>query len=345
MINYTDIEEVHLEISTLCNAACPLCPRNFRGYPYNDGYPELNLTLKNVRAIFKPNFLKQLKRMWINGNYGDIVMNPEAVDIVRYFREHNENLIIDISSNGSARNQTFWQELAMVNANVFFCLDGLEDTHHLYRQNTSWPTIIKNAKTFIASGGHAIWKFVKFDHNIHQLEACKQMSKDLGFKRFQAVDHGRNLGPVFDRHGNHTHVIGKYTGSTEFELLFYKKKTDKVLLEDIVDVREPKKTVSCYTIAKKSIYIAANGDVSPCCWTGFYPSTYGAGEYLQAINSQLKPLISKNNALELSLEDCVGWFDAVKQSWSHNTYESGRLVVCDDNCGHQLDTKDRLTNA
>lgn len=331
MINYADVRDVHLEISTLCNAACPLCPRNFKGYPYNNGYPELNLTLENARIIFKPDFLKQLIRIRINGNYGDIVMNPEAVDIVRYFREHNKNLVINISTNGSARNQTFWQDLAAARAEVLFCLDGLEDTHHLYRQNTSWQTIIKNAKTFIDAGGIAVWKFIKFDHNAHQIDSCRQLSKELGFRDFQVVDHGRNTGPVFDKHGNHTHVLGKYSGITEFAVLFHQKKTNPSRLEDIT--REPKKTLRCDATMGKSIYISATGDVSPCCWTGFYPATYGAGEYHQAINAQLAPLITKNNAIEHSLEVCMQWFNAVKQSWNHTTYKDGRLVVCDDNCG------------
>jgi MoaA/NifB/PqqE/SkfB family radical SAM enzyme len=333
MIEYANIRDVHLEISTFCNAACPLCPRNFRGYPYNDGYPELNFTLESAHKIFHPKFLKQLKRIRINGNYGDIVMNPEGVEIVRYFREHNKTLAIDISTNGSARNQPFWQDLAALDAHVLFCLDGLEDTHHLYRQNTAWSTVIKNAKTFITAGGRATWKFVKFDHNVHQLGACRQMSKDLGFIGFRSVDHGRNIGPVFDQHGNHTHVIGKYSGSTEFKVLFHQKQTDEVLLEDITDVRVPKKVISCSAINNRSIYIAANGDVSPCCWTGFYPQTYGSGEYHQAVNAQLKPLSAKNNALEHSLEACVQWFNNIKQKWDIDSYEKGRLVVCDDNCG------------
>jgi MoaA/NifB/PqqE/SkfB family radical SAM enzyme len=334
MLNYKNIRDVHLELSTLCNAACPLCPRNFRGYPYNDGYPELNFTLENACAIFKPEFLNQLSRIWINGNYGDAVMNPETVDIVRYFRSHSKTLIIEISTNGSARTSKFWQELAELNVHVLFCLDGLEDTHHLYRQNTSWRTIIKNANTFIAAGGQATWKFIKFDHNIHQIDACRLLSKELGFVNFQIVDHGRNIGPVFDKTGQHTHVIGKYSGTTEFQVLFHKKKTDEVLLEDIVDTRIPKKTVHCKTVVNQSIYIAATGDVSPCCWTGFYPKTYGSGEYHQAVNAQLAPLISKHNALEYSLEECVMWFNDIKKCWDISTYEQGRLVACDDNCGH-----------
>ena len=37
MIFFNDIRDGHLEISTICNAACPFCPRNFWGYPYNGG--------------------------------------------------------------------------------------------------------------------------------------------------------------------------------------------------------------------------------------------------------------------------------------------------------------------
>lgn len=333
MINYPDIRDVHLEISTLCNAACPLCPRNFRGYPYNDGYPEVNFSLNNARKIFTPEFLSQLSRITINGNYGDAVMNPETVDIVSHFKKYNSNLAVSISTNGSARSSNFWQQLAKLDVIVTFCLDGLEDTHHLYRQNTVWSTVIKNAKIFIDAGGRAIWKLVKFDHNIHQIEPCRQLSKDMGFLQFQLVDHGRNIGPVFDRHGNFSHTIGKYSGPTEFALLFHKKQNDEVLLEDIINDRTPKKQISCVTVQKRSIYIAANGDVSPCCWTGFYPTTYGSGEYHQAVNAQLKPLIVKNNALVYPLEECIQWFNAIQQRWSVDSYQQGRLVVCDDVCG------------
>lgn len=333
MIEYHNIRDVHLEISTLCNASCPLCPRNFQGYPYNDGYPELNFTLDFARKIFTPEFLNQLTSIHINGNYGDAVMNPETVDIVQHLRQHNQNLDISISTNGSARSAKFWQQLAVLKAKVIFCLDGLEDTHHLYRQNTVWSTVIKNAKTFIGSGGRATWKMIKFDHNAHQFELCKNLSRELGFENFQLIDHGRNSGPVFNKHGELTHVIGNYSGSTEFPLLFHKKRTDEVLLEDIVDSREPKKQVSCVTVQKRSIYIAANGDVSPCCWTGFYPATYGSGEFHQALNRQLQPLIVKNNALTYPLKECIQWFNSIKQSWDIDSYQQGRLVVCDEYCG------------
>jgi MoaA/NifB/PqqE/SkfB family radical SAM enzyme len=333
MIAFEDIRDVHLEISSLCNASCPWCPRTFWGYPYNGGYPEVNLTLDNAQTIFNQDFLKQLTSIRINGNFGDIVMNSEGPAIVEYFREINPNLQITISTNGSARPKDFWQRLAKARAEIHFCLDGLADTHHLYRQNTSWSTIIKNAKIFIESGGKATWKFIEFKHNQHQINKCKDLAKTLGFINFQLINDGRDTAPVFNKKGELTHVLGNYTGEKSFEVLFYKKKTDLILLEDITPEQTPKNKITCQTQKYRSIYISANGDVSPCCFTGFYPKTYGAGQYHQAANAQLISMISKNNAVKHTLEECIQWFSSISDSWNKNTYESGRLVICDDVCG------------
>lgn len=333
MIECKNIRDVHLEISSLCNASCPWCPRTFWGYPHNGGYPELNLTLAHAKQIFSPGFLEQLESIRINGNFGDIVMNPDGDRIVEYFRSQNSQLTMSISTNGSARNREFWKSLAESRSNVTFALDGLADTHHLYRQNTSWKTIIKNASIFIDAGGSAVWKMIRFKHNLHQIDACKKLSQELGFSKFVTVDHGRNTAPVFDKNGNLSHVLGDYNAETSFEVLFYKKNNDDVLLEDIEKDKNPKSKIICETKKLKSIYIAANGDVSPCCFTGLYPNTYGKGQYHQAANQQLKSLITKNNALAYSLDECIGWFKAVEKAWAIDSYNNGRLIICDDNCG------------
>lgn len=333
MLTINEIKNVHLELSSFCNAECPLCPRNFRGYPYNDGYPETNLSLEQIKHIFHKQFLKQLDGIYINGNYGDFVMNPESVDIIRYFKTNNKDLRITVSTNGGARDREFWQDLGSMGITVNFCLDGLGDTHHLYRKNTVWETVIKNAITFIDSGGEAIWKMIKFDHNSHQIEDCRTLSKKLQFKNFKLVETKRNSGPVFNKSGELLHTIGNYSGETNFQILFYKKKTDMVLLEDILPGRIPKKEISCQTQTLKEIYIASNGELYPCCFTGFYPRTYGRGEYHEAVNSQLSKLMSKNNLLENSLEECISWFNNISQCWNIPSYETGRLIVCDDNCG------------
>lgn len=330
MILLDEIKDVHLELSSLCNARCPLCPRNFRGYPYNDGYVETNLSLSACQHIFTPELLKQLERIQINGNFGDAVMNPETPEIVDYFYSQNPNLNIEISTNGSARDKHFWQRL-VGKAKIQFCLDGLGDTHHLYRQNTSWNTVINNAKIFIKSGGYAVWKMLKFDHNKHQIEACEQLSIELGFAAFELVNTVRDTGPAFDKHGNLDHIIGNYTGETNFEVLFHKKKTDVVSLEHITVDQYTK--LNCKSKQRKSIYISSTGEVYPCCWLGHSPKTYGHGEFMQVLNAQVAPLVKNNNALMYSLEECIKWFNQVEESWDIDSYKEGRLITCSVNCG------------
>ena len=71
----------------------------------------------------------------------------------------------------------------------------------------------------------------------------------------------------------------------------------------------------------------------PCCYTGFYPRTYGHGQYYQVVNQQLKNIIEPNNAIETSLEESIGWFNTIEQSWNNPDFKQGRLVICNDVCG------------
>jgi len=275
MIAYQDIRDVHLEVSTLCNAACPWCPRTFWGYTYNGGYPEVYMTLGQCQKILQEDFVRQLTSVRINGNFGDIVMNPDGADIVEYLRSANSDLDIQISTNGGARDREFWKRLARAGVVVNFALDGLEDTHALYRQNISWKTVIKNAGIFIDAGGYAEWQMIRFQHNQHQIDQARDMSQALGFRGFVLIESVRDTAPVFDRHGNLSHTLGDYQGETDFKVMFFRKQNDEILLEDIIKDRAPKNKISCETKQLKSIYIAANGDVSPCCYTGFIHGPMG----------------------------------------------------------------------
>lgn len=73
MYKYSDIRHVHLEISTRCNAACPGCPRNLCGVDVIDDFPLHDMTLAEAERIFIPEFLKQINKMYINGNLGDFI--------------------------------------------------------------------------------------------------------------------------------------------------------------------------------------------------------------------------------------------------------------------------------
>ena len=138
MIQASEIKALHIELSSLCNARCPLCPRNFRGYPYNRGYEETNLTLAKIQTLLPVEFLQQITEILINGNHGDFVMNPESVEILSWLKSVNPTVFMHVSTNGGARDRSFWQSLAELDIEINFCIDGLEDTHHIYRQDTTY---------------------------------------------------------------------------------------------------------------------------------------------------------------------------------------------------------------
>jgi len=332
MYLFREIKKVHLELSSLCNAKCPGCPRNFHGYPFNDGYTDRNLTLDDIKKIFTKEFLNQLTHIRVNGNFGDFVSNNESPEIIKWFIKQNNKLNIRVTTNASAQTKQFWEKLGKLGITVDFCLDGSKITHTIYRQGTNFEKILGNAETFMKSGGVAYWKLIKFHHNEDEIETLRSMSKQYGFKKFEVVDNTRGQLPAYDIKGNLVSLIDGYDKEELINDKLHKRNTDEVLLEDIVDCRTPC-DINCEVSHSKEVYIASTGDVFPCCYLGFEPKTYGHGNYFEPVNAQISPLIKQNNAIKHNIRDCVQWFADVKNTWGIETFEEGKLVACNDNCG------------
>lgn len=331
MYNYQSIRHVHYEISTRCNATCPLCPRNMFGVEIIDDYPIHDMRLDEAKQIFTPEFLKQLEGISINGNLGDFVTARDGLEIVKYFLFVNPNLDIIISTNASAK-PNIWHDLGKLGIKISFDLDGLEDTHKLYRQNTDWNMIISNAKKFISAGGIATWKMILFDHNRHQVAECEQLSKQLGFSRFELIDNNRNNGPVFNKNKVLTHVIGTPKEPLNFDELYSGKMSHrKNVRENPIQFYQTKpiSKIFCDAKAGGSIFITATGDVYPCCYTGFYPD-----HMFHEGNEQIQKIKGNNSASEVGIERAMNWFNIVENSWKQTSYEDGALYVCNLQCGN-----------
>ena len=334
MIKYNEIESVHLELSSMCNANCPGCPRNYYGYPYNDGYVEKNLTLRNVQAIFRDlDFLRQLKRIRVEGNFGDFVSNNESIEIFEWLLSVNPELKIHAVTNGSAQKLSFWKRLGELGITIIFSIDGLEDTHSIYRQSTNFKKIISNAKAFIKAGGNAVCKSVIFDHNKHQIEEIGRLTKELGFTYHGTFTNTRGPLPVYNRKGTLVNKIDGYDGTIDLKEILKNRKQNNVLLEDISPYVKNADNIDCEVCTTKEIYIDSTGDVYPCCYMGFNPRKYGNGNYFQPVNKQIKKILHPNNAFRNRLEVCISWFNKVEESWNKPSVEDGKLVVCIDNCG------------
>jgi MoaA/NifB/PqqE/SkfB family radical SAM enzyme len=225
--------------------------------------------LKVIKNSIGSNILSQLELFYSCGVLGDGAMNPECVEIYEYVKTSGTH-VTSLNTNGGLRTTDFWRALAETETDVTFAIDGLEDTNHLYRRNVKWDRVIENVQAFIGAGGKANWDFLIFKHNEHQIEQAEALSKKLGFNSFKRKYTTR--WDDFDSDGNwiqresiqvNDYKLEKVTRETEAPGLDI---TQKSKINDTFQTRK----INCFSFhnGNSEIYIAANGDVSPCCWLG-----------------------------------------------------------------------------
>ena len=263
------MKQLHVEASTYCNARCPLCPRNMYGYNVPGVYPQVHLTLEKFKECLDQFPYRTF--VYFNGNLGDPMMNPDIVALTEL-----TGCRTNITTNGSIGTRDTWIKLAQLGVDVRFSIDGLEETNHLYRQDVEWNKIMERVDWFINAGGKAVWKWVVFKHNHHQIEQGRLIAKQLGFESFDVVDHGRNYGPVSDKQGNITHWILPHnedkgpdpawvSGRTNMKEKIERYKTDH---DNFLNYQNKIYHISCEHETDNSTYISADGIISPCCYQG-----------------------------------------------------------------------------
>lgn len=273
MYKFSELKSLHLEISSNCQAKCPMCARNYHGGLDNPLLQINDIDLDSFKVMFPLSVLTQIHSVSMCGNFGDPILNQDLIPIIKYITYSNPDISMDVHTNGGARNLKWWKELATSMPKkhlVHFALDGLEDTHSLYRIGTDWTKIIDNAKEFISAGGNAQWVFITFKHNEHQLNDCKQLAKELGFTSFFEKQTSRFIGnpyfEVLDKFGNVTHRLEQ---PSEQKLIFIDKKT----VESYKEIFKAA-TIDCHVAKTKDVYIDASGYVWPCCYIGAVPYIY-----------------------------------------------------------------------
>ena len=68
MYNYEDITSIHLEVTTRCQARCPMCPRRINGGPELDSLDLTEISYQQFTKWFPVSFVQQLKflKKWRN---------------------------------------------------------------------------------------------------------------------------------------------------------------------------------------------------------------------------------------------------------------------------------------
>lgn len=296
-------KKLHIELSDACNAKCPMCKRND---PYTliatDLVKKASLDLDILQKTFGDRHFDQVMMC---GNNGEPFANKEIFDILEYFSTRTSCLIAN--TNGSLRTEEFWRKLgSLPNLEVVWGIDGFtQETHHMYRVDTNLEKILKNAQAFIDGGGKALWQMIVFKHNEHEVESCKQLSREMGFDEFRFVHTKR-----FYRSDTHTYL---WKGK-EYTL----EKSEYTKTQPLEYYKDKEYTIECQAERDEEIYIEATGEVWPCCY--------------MPRDNEIDRDPAEYNIYNRSIEDILFsvYFDQVKQS-----IHKCPMKTCIRSCGHK----------
>jgi hypothetical protein len=196
MINkyFSRIKNIEFDLSSTCNAYCASCSR----YVIEDNALKLNphitfnrnVSLNTINKIFSSNMVDEDVSVPMVGSIGDPIANPQIVEIIQSIFKHKPNAGIVMHTNGGLRTPEIFKQLAEIESTagkklmIYFSIDGLADTNHIYRNSVNWNTLQKNVETYLQAGGRARWKFVQFEWNKHQVEQARLLADSMGFESF-----------------------------------------------------------------------------------------------------------------------------------------------------------------
>ena len=283
------IEELHVETTNKCNAACPMCDRNIHGGPDRPGRGLSEWTLEDIDKVFTG--LPNLKFVYFCGTHGEPLSSKYIFEAIHAAKKTGAR--IEMFTNGSLKTIDWWKRLVGIldkHDRITFGVDGLE-TNHLYRQNTDINKILERMQICCDAEVNVRWDFLVFKHNEYEMETCKEKAKQMGvsyfrFRRTARFDKADSF-PVFDKNFKVTHYLEQPDNE---EWRHPETKDMQLMLEELTlvgkrglnmtdfewrDMSLPDNwKINCMYQEAKKIYVNNRLEVFPCCYISDEYETY-----------------------------------------------------------------------
>ncbi len=192
---------LRLEASSACQLRCPVCSmarRRFKDPVIGNGV----LKLEHFKTLVDRN--PHLRAIELS-NWGEIFLNPELLEIMRYAQQKGVKLR---AVNGVNLNNVQDEVLRGLVEHRFgqitVSIDGAShETYKLYRRRGSFHQVIANIERinhYKRELGSAtpklIWQFIIFGHNEHEVLEAKAMAARLGMEFRPKLNHTPSFSPV-----------------------------------------------------------------------------------------------------------------------------------------------------
>ena len=253
------IEEIHVEVTTLCNAECPMCAREDAGLHDTLGYTSWKSG--DAAKVFNSS-LSKAKRAIFCGTHGDPLSAPFLFEALEECKKLG--LEVQLFTNGSLRSESWWAKMLTIldeKDTIMFGVDGWE-TNHLYRRNTNIEKILKNMKMACESKVKVRWDYLVFEHNEHEIEKCQAYAKEIGVKYFNLRKTPRFKGGTYAVK-NKEGVVEYYLNPPKNEAL---RHPNLAVIEQINKQLPTEFNIDCVYKKMNKIYINSRLEVFPCCY-------------------------------------------------------------------------------
>ena len=178
-LDLDSVEIVELDLTTMCNASCPLCFRQSIAFP--EKFRDLQHWRPMKEIVKQLEGFKSLQKVYLIGQMSEPTTHPEFLDLVKYLKDEM-HMRLKICSNGSLHNARWWSQLASMlvegDDEIWFSLCGsTQELHSRYRRGTNLETILDNAAAVRQMCRVDCAKCIVFQYN------CDDLLKTEAFKK------------------------------------------------------------------------------------------------------------------------------------------------------------------
>tara|TARA_A100001388_G_scaffold255131_1_gene219375 strand:- start:96 stop:1169 length:1074 start_codon:yes stop_codon:yes gene_type:complete len=335
------IEELHVETTNKCNAACPMCDRNIHGGVDRPGRGLSEWSLEDIKKVFMG--LPNLKFVYFCGTHGEPLASKNIFEAIKAAKDTGAR--IEMFTNGSLKPNSWWEKLISIldkKDRITFGVDGIE-TNHLYRQNTDVDKILQHMQICCDSDVQVRWDFLVFKHNEHEMEKCKQLAKDMGVQHFRfrrTARFDRHIKfPVFDKNFNLTHYLEppenpkwRHPGIKDMEMilddlrLIGKRRADMTDFEWVDGKLPDSWKINCLYQESKKIYVNNRLEVFPCCYISDTFETYKS-----LSSQQLKYPLGELSLRNKTWQDILNhkyFAEDLEKSWKQQNVHPRCIITC-----------------